>query len=162
MDHPTYSSPDSTLHPQITILHSGIGAHLGKSFLREKQHTIIPPERISPQRLVEGADAGGVEGVFRLCWDDAKLYLLVEVTDPTPMKNEHKGDSIWAGDGVELFIGHEPTERARSSMGIVYPPLLEKAGTELTAEMQRMLGEPIAKSRRLCGAWSGQIRIPLR
>ncbi len=74
----------------------------------------VPPERISPQRLVEGADAGGFEGVFRLCWDDTKLYLLVEVTDPTPMKNEHKGDSIWAGDGVELFIGHEQLDRPGS------------------------------------------------
>jgi len=73
-----------------------------------------PPERISAQRLVEGADAGGFEGVFRLCWDDAKLYLLVEVTDPTPMKNDHKGDSVWSGDGVELFIGSEQVDRPGS------------------------------------------------
>ena len=71
----------------------------------------VPPERVSAQRLVEGADAGGLEGVFRLCWNDAKLYLLVEVTDPTPMKNDHKGDTIWSGDGVELFIGHEDIDR---------------------------------------------------
>ena len=71
----------------------------------------IPPERISPTRLVEGADAQGVEGVFRLCWDDANLYLMVEVTDPTPMKNANQGASIWAGDGVELFIGHEQVEQ---------------------------------------------------
>ena len=71
----------------------------------------IPPERIAPARLVDGADAEGVEGVFRLCWDDANLYLLVEVTDPTPMKNANKGAFIWAGDAVELFIGHEQVEQ---------------------------------------------------
>ena len=71
----------------------------------------VPPERIGPQRLVEGADAGGVEAVFRLCWDAARLYLLVEVTDPTPMKNDHTGDRIWSADGVELFIGHEQPDR---------------------------------------------------
>jgi hypothetical protein len=71
----------------------------------------IPPERIAPARLVEGADAQGVEGVFRLCWDDANLYVMVEVTDPTPMKNVNKGASIWAGDGVELFIGPEQVEQ---------------------------------------------------
>ena len=74
----------------------------------------IPPERISPSRLVEGADAQGVEGVFRLCWDDANLYVMVEVTDPTPMKNLNKGASIWAGDGVELFLGHEQVEQPGS------------------------------------------------
>ncbi|NQT88299.1 agarase, partial [bacterium] len=67
----------------------------------------VPPDRISGKRLVEGANAGGVEAIFRLCWDDTQLYLLVDVTDPTPMKNEHKGDMLWSGDGVELFLGHE-------------------------------------------------------
>jgi hypothetical protein len=71
----------------------------------------VPPERLSSQRLVEGADAGGVEGVFRLCWDDRNLYLLVEVTDPTPMMNEHTGNSLWAADGVELFLGHEQVDQ---------------------------------------------------
>ena len=71
----------------------------------------VPPERVSPQRLVEGADAGGLEGVFRLCWSPETLYVLVEVTDPTPMKNDHKGKTVWSGDGVELFIGHEDVEK---------------------------------------------------
>ncbi|MGA2245231.1 MAG: sugar-binding protein [Verrucomicrobiota bacterium] len=71
----------------------------------------IPPEQISPNRLVEGASAQGVEGVFRLCWDDANLYVLVEVTDPTPMKNNHAGSSIWAGDAIELFVGHEQIDQ---------------------------------------------------
>lgn len=71
----------------------------------------IPPERISPARLVEGADAQGVEGVFRLCWDDANLYLMVEVTDPTPMKNVNQAAQIWSGDAVELYLGHEQMDQ---------------------------------------------------
>jgi hypothetical protein len=71
----------------------------------------VPPERVSAARLVEGADAQGVEAVFRLSWDDTNLYLMVEVTDPTPMKNSNRGAAIWAGDGVELFIGHEQVDQ---------------------------------------------------
>lgn len=70
-----------------------------------------PPERLGPDRLVEGANAAGLEAVFRLCWDDDNLYLLVEVTDATPMRNAHQGDSIWSGDGVEVFLGHEQPDR---------------------------------------------------
>lgn len=66
-----------------------------------------PPERITGDRLVLGADAGGVEAAFRLCWDEASLYLLADVTDPTPMMNQHQGDSTWSADGLEVFIGHD-------------------------------------------------------
>lgn len=72
----------------------------------------VPPERVGTSRLVEGADAAGLEAAFRLCWDDDWLYLLVDVTDTTPMRNAHKGDEIWNGDGIELFLGHERLEQA--------------------------------------------------
>lgn len=70
-----------------------------------------PPERIGKDRLVEGADAGGLEGVFRLCWDDANLYLLAEIADPTPMRNDHRADAVWSGDAVELFLGTEDLDQ---------------------------------------------------
>jgi len=70
-----------------------------------------PPERLGPQRLVEGSDAGGLEAAFRLCWDDKSLYLLAEMTDSTPMQNTRRGDSIWGGDATELFIGHEKLDQ---------------------------------------------------
>jgi hypothetical protein len=66
-----------------------------------------PAERVSSKRLVQGADAGGAECAFKLCWDDKCLYLLANVTDSTPMMNDHKGGTIWSGDAIELFIGHE-------------------------------------------------------
>ena len=72
----------------------------------------VPPELIPASRLVEGADARGLEGVFRLCWDDENLYLMAEVTDPTPMMNTHKAGDVWAGDGLELFIGGEKPDQA--------------------------------------------------
>ncbi|MCW8130567.1 MAG: hypothetical protein KIS92_09480 [Planctomycetota bacterium] len=65
----------------------------------------IPAERIGGDRLVNGADAGGVEATFKLCWDDANLYVLAEVTDPTPLKNEQGEKSLWSADCVELFFG---------------------------------------------------------
>ena len=67
----------------------------------------IPATRISSQRLVNGADAGEIEASFKLCWDDENLYLLADVTDHTPMRNEKEADRLWMGDGLELFVGHE-------------------------------------------------------
>ena len=67
----------------------------------------VPPEMIGSDRLVDGASAGAVEAGFRVCWDDKHLYLLVDVTDPTPMLNDHTGEDVWAGDAVEFFIGRD-------------------------------------------------------
>jgi hypothetical protein len=35
----------------------------------------------------------------------------VQVKDPTPMKNEHKGDMLWSADGLEVFIGTEKLDQ---------------------------------------------------
>ena len=72
----------------------------------------VPAETVPSSRLVQGSDAGGVEGSFKLCWDDNKLYLLAHISDPTPMKNEHQGDDLWNGDALELFIGSEQLDQA--------------------------------------------------
>jgi len=71
-----------------------------------------PPELIGADRLVLGADAGGVDAAFRLCWDDASLCFMVHVTDPTPMKNDLRGNTIWSADAIELFIGGEKIDQA--------------------------------------------------
>jgi hypothetical protein len=66
-----------------------------------------PAETVPSSRLVQGAEAAGLEASFKLCWDDTNLYLLAHVADATPMRNEHRGDAIWSGDGIELFVGYE-------------------------------------------------------
>jgi hypothetical protein len=58
-------------------------------------------------RLVQGVDAGGVEAVFKTCWDDTRLYFIIHVTDATPLKNTRSGADLWMGDGIELFFGRE-------------------------------------------------------
>jgi len=70
-----------------------------------------PPERIGADRLAAGRETGGVEAAFKVSWDDKNLYLLANVTDPTPMQNEQKPDHFWNADGLELFIGGEKIEQ---------------------------------------------------
>jgi hypothetical protein len=69
----------------------------------------IPPEIISGKRVVMGDDSGGVEGSFKMCWDENNLYVLVTVIDPTPFKNGFatQPNELWNGDGVEFFLGTE-------------------------------------------------------
>jgi hypothetical protein len=71
----------------------------------------IPPEVISGKRLVFGADAEGVEGTFKLCWDDTNLYILASVIDPTPLQNKKTGADLWSGDAVEVFLGAEKPDQ---------------------------------------------------
>lgn len=84
-----------------------------------------PPERIGPDRLVGGRETGGVEASYKVSWDDKNLYLLANVTDPTPMKNEHTGGDLWNADALELFIGSEK---------------LDQGGTLLFTDRQILLG----------------------
>jgi hypothetical protein len=69
----------------------------------------IPPEVVSGSHVVTGADSGGVEGTFKLCWDDKNLYVLASIVDPTPLHNSHQNvpADIWNGDAIELFLGSE-------------------------------------------------------
>ncbi|MDE1170098.1 MAG: sugar-binding protein [Verrucomicrobium sp.] len=67
----------------------------------------VPPERIESGRLVVGADASGLSATYKACWDDANLYVLVHVTDPTPLQNRHTARWFWMGDAVEVFVGTE-------------------------------------------------------
>ena len=70
-----------------------------------------PPETVPSSRIVIGADGTGFDGTFRLCWDDSNLYVMVQVSDPTPMRNDQQMDGIWNGDGVELFVGAEEMDK---------------------------------------------------
>ncbi|MCK6488768.1 MAG: hypothetical protein L6R48_10650 [Planctomycetes bacterium] len=69
----------------------------------------VPAEPVGAGDLVYGNDAGGAGGSFRACWDDANLYLLVQVADPTPLRNGYHGapSRLWRADSVQLFLGAE-------------------------------------------------------
>jgi hypothetical protein len=71
-----------------------------------------PPERIGSDRIVSGKDGKGLEAAFKVCWDEKNLYLLANVTDPSPLNNTAEGDALWQGDGLELFIGSESIDQA--------------------------------------------------
>ena len=70
----------------------------------------IPAETISSKRVVIGADSGGTEGSFKLCWDEKYLYVLTIVVDPTPLQNTQAPTDLWNGDGIEIFLGAEDVD----------------------------------------------------
>jgi hypothetical protein len=74
---------------------------------RQDGYPLRPPERIPSSRMVIGRDANGLEASFKAAWDDARLHILVDITDKTPMQNTQPPEGLWNGDGVELFIGSE-------------------------------------------------------
>lgn len=84
-----------------------------------------PPELIGSDRIVGGKDGKGLEATYKLAWDAENLYVIVNITDPTPLNNGRKGDHLWDGDGIELFIGSEK---------------LDQPGTLLFSDRQVLLG----------------------
>ena len=67
----------------------------------------VPPNLIPGSRLTLGGSAEGLEGSFRLCWDDTHPYIMVQVKDPTPLRNENAPEKLWSADGIEVFLGTE-------------------------------------------------------
>lgn len=84
-----------------------------------------PPERIGSDRIVGGRDGTGLEASLKVAWDAQNLFLLVNITDPTPLNNLREGDRLWDGDGVEVFIGSEA---------------IDQPGTLLFSDRQVLLG----------------------
>ncbi len=70
-----------------------------------------PPEILRSHKQDAGKDDTSLEATFKLAWDDTNLYLLINVTDPTPLNNSRQGAELWQGDGVELFIGSEKLDQ---------------------------------------------------
>ncbi len=70
-----------------------------------------PSTHIASDRLVSGSDNKDLQADFKVCWDDTHLYILVNVTDESPMQNEHTGADIWNADAIELFIGSRQLEQ---------------------------------------------------
>jgi hypothetical protein len=70
----------------------------------------VPPETVPKQNVVEGVPAN-LEARFRLCWDAKNLYVMANVTDASPAKNNHIGADLWQGDCIELFIGAEQPDQ---------------------------------------------------
>lgn len=78
---------------------------------RQTGYPLRPPARIGGDRLVMGREADGLEASFKGAWDKDNLYLLVTVTDKTPMCNRHKPADLWNGDGIEIFLGAESPDK---------------------------------------------------
>jgi len=53
-------------------------------------------------------------GTYSFKWDDKGLYILGEVTDDTPFHNDRDAN-LWEGDGVELYIGLDQSNPARTA-----------------------------------------------
>ncbi len=95
----------------------------------------MPAERIGSDRLVQGSSAEGLEASFKTCWDESFLYVLVDISDSTPMRNDNAPDMLWSGDCVELFIGSES---------------LDKGGPLLFSDRQILLSGSKAAGKASC------------
>ncbi|MDF3059494.1 MAG: hypothetical protein K0R17_3709 [Rariglobus sp.] len=84
-----------------------------------------PAEPLTSQGHALGAINPAFRGDFRLCWDDERLYVFVQVKDATPLLNSKAPPLLWAADGAEIFIG------ARE---------IDKPGTMLFSDRQILLG----------------------
>jgi hypothetical protein len=74
-----------------------------------------PSERVGgDNHLVLGKDSEGLEGTFKLAWDETYLYVIANITDPTPLSSTSEGAELWRGDGVELFLGSEKLDQPGS------------------------------------------------
>lgn len=62
-------------------------------------------------RIAQGANAGGLEAVFKTCHDGRRLYVHIQVTDPTPLRNTRSDADLWMGDCIELFLGPEEVDQ---------------------------------------------------
>lgn len=71
----------------------------------------VPAERIGTDRVTSGNAVEGFEAALKVCWSKEFLYLFADVTDPTPMLNEHPGPHFWEGDALEVFTGSEELDR---------------------------------------------------
>jgi hypothetical protein len=64
----------------------------------------------SVPKSLEGQSAA-ISASFRVCYDDANLYVLADVTDPTPLHNPNTENHLWAGDALELFFGTQALDQ---------------------------------------------------
>lgn len=92
-----------------------LAAHLTKPLVvdgRGDEWPVVPPQRVSEERLTAGSQKVGFEAGFRVAWNEQHLALWAEVTDPTPRRNEQTGADLWNADALELFVGHEALHEA--------------------------------------------------
>ncbi len=46
-------------------------------------------------------------GKFQFMWDVDNYYIAATITDEVPLMNDKLGGDIWAGDGIEFYVGTE-------------------------------------------------------
>lgn len=73
--------------------------------VRDEAYGAEPAAVLDSDDLSVGVGGETIQARFDFLWDEAKLYMFVDVTDPTPMKNDYRDSYVWRGDGVELFVG---------------------------------------------------------
>ena len=119
-DKPPFTFDDPRYNPRANAAARSVSAGRPIAAMtvdgQQTGYPLRPPERISSDRLVLGREANGLEGSFKATWDSENLYLLVNVSDKTPMKNDNDGPHLWSADGIEIFIGSEKIDQGGSML----------------------------------------------
>lgn len=69
---------------------------------------------LGDEEIVSGIKQENSKATIRLTYDDNYLYIYAQIDDKTPATNAFKNESIYNGDGVELFIGPSNPEEGGS------------------------------------------------
>ena len=119
-DKPPFTFDDPRYNPRANAAARSVSAGRPIAAMtvdgQQTGYPLRPPERISSDRLVLGREANGLEGSFKATWDSENLYLLVNVSDKTPIKNDNDGPHLWSADGIEIFIGSEKIDQGGSML----------------------------------------------
>ena len=63
------------------------------------------------EQVAIGADVwegpADCSGKFQFMWDAKNYYIAATITDDAPRMNDKVGNEIWAGDGIEFYVGTE-------------------------------------------------------
>lgn len=114
----TFSQPFYHSRPEAVDALAQVYAQNRSTYLERSAANQVEKMRLKAPRVTGGdlsrapaiaiSEKSGLEGTAKVGWDQEYLYLVVEVSDDTPLRNAQKNDEIWNGDNLEVCLSTDP------------------------------------------------------